>query len=284
MIRSTIARARDTVLEALPLRSALRLEFLLYHKRLPRLNDPHTFNEKIARRKLRDRDPLLATWADKIRAKECAAEILGEEWIIPTLWSGEKLPPRASRNWPIPYVIKASHGSGWIHFVHTAQDEDWDRIEAITGQWLHTVYGRPSREWSYLDLTPGILVEPFLGSGGIVPPDYKFWVFGGRTAYIQVDTNRMLGHQQYFYDLNWKRQSFRYIRPYPEGDLDPPGTLEELLRAAELLAAPFPFVRVDLYEIDGRPRFGEMTFYPNSGRFAFKPESTELQLGRLWPE
>jgi hypothetical protein len=41
---------------------------------------------------------------------------------------------------------------------------------------------------------------------------------------------------------------------------------------------------LDLYEIEGRPYFGEMTFYPNSGRYAFKPESVELELGRLWPD
>jgi hypothetical protein len=277
MIKAAIQGVRDLVLEALPLRAALRLEFFLYHKRLPRLDQPQTFNEKIARRKLVDRDPLLVPWSDKVLAKQRAAEILGDDWVIPTLWSGSRLPPRQERKWPIPYVIKASHGSGWTYFVHTAQDEDWDRIEAITGRWLKDVYGRPSREW------PGLIIEPFLGSGGIVPPDYKFWVFGGRTAYIQVDTNRVLDHQQYFYDLNWKRQSFRYIRADPPGNVSPPRSIEEMVHAAELLAAPFPFVRVDLYEIDGQPRFGEMTFYPNSGRFAFKPESAELELGRLWP-
>lgn len=284
MIKSAIANARDAILAMLPARSAVRLEYLLYHGRLPRLNHPRTFNEKIARRKLTDRDPLLVPWSDKVLAKECAAKLLGREWVTPTLWSGPRLPPRGERKWPIPYVIKASHGSGWTHFVLTAEDEDWDRIDAITGRWLKDVYGRPSQEWSYLQLTPGLLVEPFLGSGGVAPRDYKFWVFGGRTAYIQVDTDRDVNHQQYFYDLNWKRQSFRYIRPDPHGEVSPPRSVEEMRQGAELLAAPFQFVRVDLYEIEGRPRFGEMTFYPNGGRFAFKPESAELEFGRLWPE
>lgn len=129
MIRSAIAGVRDVILRALPLRSAVSLEFLMYHKRLPQLKDPRTFNEKIARRKLMDRDPLLIPWSDKVLAKQRVAAILGEEWVIPTLWSGPSLPPREERKWPIPYVIKGSHGSGWNYFVHSAQDEDWDRIE-----------------------------------------------------------------------------------------------------------------------------------------------------------
>ena len=56
-----------------------------------------------------------------------------------------------------------------------------------------------------------------------------------------------------------------------------------MIAGAELLARGFPFVRVDLYDIGGRPRFGEMTFYPQSGLFRM-PRDYDLLVGALWPE
>jgi hypothetical protein len=268
----------------LPLRAAINLEFFLFHRRLPDLDHPRTFNEKVARRKLCDRDPRMPRLSDKILAKEYVTEVLGAEWVIPTLWSGRELPPRAERKWPIPYVLKASHGSGWNIFVRSPQDEDWEAIEKQTSQWLRNVYGQRAREWLYAQIQPGLLVEPYLGTGEVAPPDYKFLVFQGRTAYIQVDLGRMQTHRQLFYDVNWKRQKMEYLCPWTDEEAPPPPSLAKMVDAANRLGAGFPFVRVDLYEIDGRPLFGEMTFYPNSGRFAFKPESAELELGQMWPD
>ena len=52
---------------------------------------------------------------------------------------------------------------------------------------------------------------------------------------------------------------------------------------AEVLATGFPFVRVDLYEVDGRPRFGELTFYPASGYLRPVPDTIDRLYGDLWP-
>lgn len=128
MLKSVVHGALSEVLSRLPLRAAISLEFLVFHRRFPRLEHPTTFNEKIARRKLMDRDPRMPPLVDKIKAKSCVRETLGDEWVIPTLWSGEKLPDRSQRNWPYPYVLKASHGSGSNLFVHSVHDEDWDAI------------------------------------------------------------------------------------------------------------------------------------------------------------
>ena len=57
-----------------------------------------------------------------------------------------------------------------------------------------------------------------------------------------------------------------------------------MIEAAETLGQGFDFVRVDFYEIDGAPRFGEMTFYPGSGLDPFDPPEIDLILGRLWAE
>ena len=45
------------------------------------------------------------------------------------------------------------------------------------------------------------------------------------------------------------------------------------------LSAGVDFVRVDLYEIDGKPYFGELTNSPNKGLSPFRPLSLDLDLG-----
>ncbi len=284
MLKALARGVRNKVLETLPLRSAIQLEFFLYHHRLPDLEHPRTFSEKIARRKLEDRDARMPVMADKILAKEYVRRVLGAEWVIPTLWSGDRLPPRSARRWPIPYVLKASHGSGWNYFVLSEADQNWDAMEEKANGWVSTVHARRAHEWLYEQMKPGLLVEPYLGTGAVAPADYKFLVFGGRAAYIQVDLGRRQTHRQLFYDVNWKRQKIEYLCPWTDEQVARPKSLARMIEAANLLGADFPFVRVDLYEIDEQPRFGEMTFYPNSGQFPFKPESVELEFGRLWPD
>jgi hypothetical protein len=65
-------------------------------------------------------------------------------------------------------------------------------------------------------------------------------------------------------------------------DVPPPASLAAMRAAAVQLAAPFGYARVDLYEVDGRPRFGELTFYPNAGYTAYHPPAYERLLGDLW--
>ena len=275
----------EPVIRRLPLPLGVRAEFLLCHHRLGKFKHPRTFNEKIMHRKLYDRDPRLAELSDKAQAKEHARKVLGEGWVIPSIWVGEKLPPRSERNWAFPYVLKASHGSGRNIFVHSPQDQNWDKIEAQTEQWLRRDFGHERREWAYTLIKPRrLLVESFVGTGGAAPPDYKLFVFGGRTAFVQVDLGRLESHRQFFYDTNWKKQTFHYVRPFNAEEVDPPQSLAKMIWAAERLAADLPFVRVDFYEIAGKPYLGELTFYPNSGQIAFKPESVEYELGRLWPD
>jgi len=55
-----------------------------------------------------------------------------------------------------------------------------------------------------------------------------------------------------------------------------------MLAAAERMARTFDFARVDFYEIDGFPKFGEVTFYPGSGLDRFDPQELDLEIGALW--
>jgi len=61
-----------------------------------------------------------------------------------------------------------------------------------------------------------------------------------------------------------------------------PSNLEEMLTVAEALAAPFEFVRVDLYNLGEQLLFSELTFTPLAGDLWLEPSSWDQQLGSLW--
>jgi hypothetical protein len=284
-VSSVICNLHGCALSFLPDPQALSLDFLLTNRRLPRLHPPRTFNEKIIHRKLYVRDPQMPLMADKVLVKNHVASVLGPEWVIPTVWSGSSLPPRENRHWPIPYVLKANHGSGWNLFVRSEADQDWERIERAAERWLARTYGADLREWLYAQIQPQVLVEPLAGDvANSALMDFKVFVFGGKAIYVEVDTDRQTGHRRCFYDRNWTPQPFTLEFPLETRPIKPPQSLDRMLRAAELLSGDFSFVRVDFYEVEGRPLFGEITFYPDSGRGRFRPSAYDASLGELWPD
>ena len=229
----------------------------------PNYLSPKTFNEKVHRRILFEHDPLFVELADKVRVKTYVRNLLGADIVIPTLFSGNSLPPKQERNWSPPFVIKANNASGANIFVHTPVIA-WSAIEAKVETFLNADLSK-SKEKFYAKIKPQILVEPFMGSNGKWPVDYKLFVFGGRAEFIQVHTDRETNHKNAFYDRNWNKLHWTINYPKEIEDTPRPTSLERLILMAETLAKPFSFVRVDLYEIWGKPYFGEMTFTPEAG-------------------
>jgi hypothetical protein len=248
---------------------------------VPDLRNPRTFNELVQARKLHDRDPLLPLFADKVKVKEVVAQRLGPEWLIPTLWHGKVLPD--APQWPLPFVLKSSHACNQCIFVRSG-GQDWGRIRRRAQRWLGGHYGGILDEWLYARIEPQLLVEPFIGREGALPTDYKFFVFGGRAEFVQVDTDREHSHKRVLLDRNWRRLPAELQFPMEKRDVPPPASLPAMLEAAEALSRGFDFVRVDLYEVEGRPLFGEMSFYPGSGLDRFKPVSFDALFGEYWLE
>jgi len=266
----------------LPTPIAVKLLYIIHQRRVPNTKNPKRFNEKIIRRKLIERDLRFSERADKVLVKDFVARKLGKAYVIPTIWSGAQLPAREHRNWPLPYVLKSNNGSGTNYFVRSKSDVNWDVIEAKCAKWLSDSHASWAGEWLYTNIQPKLLVEPFINAIGELPLDYKFFVFGGRVEYIQVDTDRETDHKRTFFDRQWNRQGFSLGFPLSNREISRPICLDEMIRAAEQLAEDFPFVRVDLYEIDGQPLFGEMTFYPGAGCERFMPDAYDFEFGKLW--
>lgn len=266
----------------LPTHIAVRLHYAIHHKRFPNTRNPARFSEKIIFRKLFDRDQTLADRVDKIAVKAFVSNKIGAEYVTPTIWSGQSLPERSKRTWPIPYVMKSNNGSSTNYFVRSDEDVHWDHIERLCNKLLSATHASWTGEWLYTKIQPKLLVEPFISLASNLPLDYKLFVFGGRVEYIEVDTDRENDHKRTFFDRTWTRQEFSLGYKRDDRDIPPPTSLTEMIEAAEKLSDGIPFVRIDFYEIDGRPVFGEMTFYPDAGIAKFTPDLYDFKLGNLW--
>ncbi|WP_379923444.1 ATP-grasp fold amidoligase family protein [Erythrobacter sp. R86502] len=256
-------------------RLRVRLTYLWRHGRLPNLGNPTRFTELIQRRKLLDRDPRMGLYVNKVTAKAAAARLFGENWIIPTIWTGNSLPENP--DWTFPFILKASHGCNQNAVCYDASDYQIARRRA--SKWADKPYGLWLDEWAYRDIPRGFIVEPFLGNRAALPVDYKIYVFGGVAAFIQVHVDRVKNHRWVLYDRRWNQ-----ISKFDEAPVTAPTSLDRMVANAERIASPFDFARVDFYEIDGMPKFGEVTFYPGSGLDRFDPEELDALIGSRWAE
>jgi len=286
------------VRDQLPDRMAISLTYLLYFHKLPNIDRPITFNEKIAWRKLRQRSPEMTRYIDKIQVKSILEGIIGEKHIIPNLWTGQLAKDIPFDELEAPYVIKTNHASGCNIFVTQEKSEKQDensyffsiplsgadriKIIALMTDRLKVYHGQMFREWAYRGIKPNILVEKMLPSAeGIVPEDYKFFVFKGKTRVIQVDYARFSSHKRSLYREDWSLLPVRFIYAQA-GEVAAPQHLSEMLVLAETIGASFDFVRVDLYSTPLGIFFGEATFYPEAGKGVFFPSTFDLELGKLW--
>ena len=254
----------------------------LYYDRfgiLPNLDDPSGFNEKILRRILVDRREFMTCLADKLRVRDYVRERAPGLALPRLYWWSSRADDLPFDALPDAFVLKANHGSGFVRIVGSKRATDRADLVRLASQWLASDFTLVGREWAYRDVRRAVYAEELLSDdAGELPPDFKLFVFDGRVRMIQVDRDRFARHTQVLYDERWKpiEGSVAAAQGQP---LARPAALSQMIEAAEALAAGIDFLRVDLYEIGGRPVFGELTHYPNKGLSRFRPESLDALLG-----
>ncbi len=96
--------------------------------------------------------------------------------------------------------------------------------------------------------------------------DYKFYCINGEPLYVIIYSDRVPNThimKRSIYDMDWnKHPEFLGKCAIPGKDIDKPVSFELMKKMASKLSKQFPFVRVDFYEVNGKPVFGEMTFTP----------------------
>lgn len=277
---------KDTLKRVPPIKAATEAYWVAQahrtvHGHYPPLLRPRTFSEKVCHRLMFDRRPLLTQLADKYSARAYIEKRLGSS-VLPRMYHVTRDP--ATIPWsslPDRYVVKATHGSGWVRIVTRAPDRE--ALTRLCTEWLGLNYYRMRREWPYKKITPRILIEEFIDDGTEgVPLDFKFFAFDGRPAIIQVDASPFSGHTRSFYDLDWKPLPIALTYPNIPNEVARPVHLPEMIEAAATLSRGIDFIRVDLYDTPDQFYAGELTTAPGAGLEEFAPAEFDAALGDLW--
>ena len=253
----------------------------IYRKKLD-LKNPKTYNEKIQWLKLYDRNPKYTQLVDKYEVKKYIADVIGEEYIIPTIGIYNKFNEIDFKKLPNQFVIKTTHNSGGVIICKNKSEFDIVTARHKINQLLKCNYYYYGREWPYKNVKPRIIIEKYM-EDTIVKNirDYKFFCFDGKVKIFYIsDCSHTANQKIIFYDDKFNELPISRT-DYKKFDIKPkkPVNFEKMLELSKRLSMGIPHVRVDWYEIDGNIYFGEMTFYTGSGWIPFTKEIYDIELG-----
>lgn len=261
-----------------------RLKFRKNLNRWSDLENPETFNEKLCWLKLHRRDPLMTIMVDKAEAKNYVAERIGEEYIIQTYGLWDNADEIDFDSLPRRFVMKGTHDSGRVIVCSDKSKLDMENARNEMQSSLDRNFYAITREWPYKNVPRRIIAEKFIqqSDGGLT--DYKFFCFDGYVDCVMVCIDRHLGNTKfYFFDKDWNflRLNKRGAAA-PEGfTLPKPDGIDRMFEIASVLSKGQPFVRVDLYNVDGKIYFGELTFFPDGGVDPNILPETDRRWGKL---
>lgn len=244
----------------------------MYYKKLgrfPNLDNPSSFNEKLQWMRFNYHDPLMTRCVDKCSFKDYIKEQVGEEYVVPLYGVWTNVNDIDSDALPDKFVLKSTWGWGDLQniIVRNKASLDQHKAKALLSNWMQpwNNYYYQSFEWDSKDIEPRIIAEELLepSCGEII--DYKFFCYGGECKHFLVCKEMKIKTKfiNYDLDLNCFKPSRR--SHVTNVQFEKPQAFDEMLKIAEKLAKPFPFIRVDFYDVDGKIYVGELTFSPGVG-------------------
>ena len=249
--------------------------FSLMHKRSTgsylNIDDTKTLDDKIAYMAFRTDTSEWSRLADKVRVRDYVKDCGYNESLTKLYGIWDDAYKIDFDTLPNSFVIKTNNGSATNILVKNKANENLDKIRKQLDKWLKYDYGRNTCQPHYSKMKPLILAEEFLvdeetKKAGKVLNDYKFYCVHGRPLYVFVYTDRVPNSHEMkrvIYDMNWGiHPEFLGRYAVPGSEIEKPSSFELMKEMAAKISSPFPFVRVDFYEVNGKPVFGEMTFTP----------------------
>lgn len=272
-----------SMLRFIPDKQMLQLQYRIKMKQKLNLKNPKRYTEKIQWYKLYYRDPVMQQCADKYLVREYVKS-KGLEHILNELYEVYHTPEEIRLdNLPEKFVIKLSNGSGTNLLCKNKAELKLSEVQEQFRNFFAQRKASAGREWVYeTDQKPVIIAEQYLEDpeqvdGAIC--DYKFLCFGGQVCYVVYDTQRFTDHRRNIYDTQWNDLHVASDCPCSDAEIPKPENLDEMLKVAKVLAEDFPAVRVDLYSIQGKVYFGELTFFPWSGYVRYNPDEFDFEMG-----
>lgn len=261
----------------------LKLRYRASFGKKMNLKHPVTFNEKLQWLKLYNRKPEYTIMVDKVKAKEYAAKMLGEEYIIPTLGVWDSPDEIDFDSLPNQFVLKCNHNSGLgMCICRDKENLDIEKVKFNLKRGMEENYFLSGREWPYQNVPRKIIAEKYMVDHNDTDlNDYKFFCFNGEPAIMFVSSDRKNKVCFDYYDMNLHHLELKQGGENYHGLIHLPKHFDEMKKLASKLAQGIPHVRLDFYEINDRVYFGEITFFDSSGFAKFEPASWDIKLGNM---
>ncbi len=248
----------------------------------PEISNPKTFYEKLIWSLLNHRNKLFIKCADKYEVREYVRIKVGDQYLIRNYAIYVNYEDFKYEDLPSSFALKATHASGWNLICADKSKLNRNKTLRLLRFWLSNNYYQFDREWPYNYMPKRVICEEYIGTpDGTVPMDYKIYCFSGEPKLIQLDIDRFKDHRRNLYDIEWNLVKEK--KPYREPDLtkiyEKPKNFGKMLEIARILSKDFKHVRIDLYNLEGKILFGEMTFFCGGGTEFFASEEIHLLVG-----
>lgn len=199
-------------------------------------------------------------------------------WENPDEIDWQKLPDR--------FVLKLNNGSGkrYRWFVKDKSLFSVPKFETEVRSVMFKKYGERSGEFHYGKIKPMIIVEEYLEDDQHAILDYSFYCFHGKIAFFSVEEGTIQGSQEIdYYTLDWERSPVKFFEDFArsKNKYKKPDNFDQMVLMAETLSQGYPHLRVDLYNVNGKVYFGELTYTPEGGLIRWDPPSLDLEYGKL---
>ncbi|MCQ2741782.1 MAG: glycosyl transferase [Bacilli bacterium] len=256
-------------------------KYITHHK--CNLKNPVRYTEKLQYLRLfvYPKNKEVSRCAGRVGVRDYVKEQGYGNRLIPCLGVFDRFEDIDFSKLPDRFVMKCSHASGFNMIVKDKAKIDMAEAKKKFDKWLSTDYGKMTLERHYSPIKPQIIIEKFIGDDEHLPTEYKIHVFNGKARSLYVVTGRGVDIRYNNYYIDWIPFDGSQFNGWKKTDypLKKPENFSELVKMAEKLAAPYPFVRVDLYDVDGTVYFSEMTFTPAKGTLILDDDKCDFEMG-----
>ena len=246
---------------------------------------PVSFTEKQQWLKVNDRHPEYTQLVDKLAVREHIKEVWGGEHLFPLLGKWERFDDIDFDALPEQFVLKCNHDSGSTNVIRSKAEltpEKLSEMREFYNRRLSRNYFYAGREYPYNGIKSYVIAEQLMKDENAPDKsieDYKFFCFGGEPKVMFVATDRSTDCRFDFFDMDFNHLDIVNIHPQADKPIPKPEKFEEMKEIAAKLSKGIRFVRIDLYELNGKLYFGEYTFFHGGGFRRCQPEEWEKRLG-----
>ncbi|MDR2207315.1 MAG: hypothetical protein LBE36_14285 [Flavobacteriaceae bacterium] len=242
---------------------------------------PQDINEKLYWLSRYWQHPLVSKCSDKYLVREYVKNCGCEKILVPLIGVYDDANEIDFDVLPNQFVLKCNHGYAYNILCQDKTQLNKEQTILQLNEWLSRKFGKNSPQPHYENIESKIICEKFLDISGNSLIDYKIHCFNGKPDFFLICSEREHNSRSVVltsYSLEWEKLSL--LKKEGKNSIPKPELLTEMIEYAKVLSKPFPYVRVDLYYVNHKIYFGELTFTPAANLMPYYTDETLKMMGK----